>query len=203
MIVVGLTGSIAMGKSTVGAMFAREGVPLFDSDAAVHEAYRGPGALVVEAAFPGVIDDGVIDRDRLAQRVIGDSAALAWLEAMVHPMIEKMRQDFLSRAAAQQKRLVVVDVPLLFESGAHRSVDVIVVVSASEAVQKTRALGRHGMTLPRFEQIIARQAPDSEKRRRAHTVIDTNGALGTTRAQVQGFLRSVAAMPGKRAAAHA
>jgi len=203
MIVVGLTGSIAMGKSTVGAMFAREGVPLFDSDAAVHEAYRGPGAQIVEAAFPGVLDDGVVDRDRLAQRVIGDGAALARLEAIVHPMIEKVRQDFLSRAAAQEKRLVVVDVPLLFEAGAHRSVDVIVVVSAPEAVQKTRALGRRGMTLLRFEQIIARQTPDREKRRGAHTVIDTSGALATTRAQVQGFLRALAAMTGKKAPANA
>lgn len=198
MIVVGLTGSIAMGKSTVGAMFAAEGAPLFDSDAAVHALYAGPGAAAIEAAFPGVVVAGGVDRDRLSQRVIGDREALARLEGIVHPLVETARREFLARAAAEGRRLAVVDVPLLFEAGADESVDVILVVSAPEAVQKRRALAREGMTLTRFEGIIARQIPDPEKRRRAHMIIDTNGAHEATRAQVRSFLRSVAAMPGKK-----
>jgi dephospho-CoA kinase len=199
-IVVGLTGSIAMGKSTVAAMFAAEGAPVFDADVAVHAFYRGPGAQAVENAFPGVLADGAIDRNLLAQRVLGDRAAIARLEAIVHPEVGKMRQAFLDAAATQGRRLVVVDIPLLFESGGDRAVDVVVVVSASELVQKARALAREGMTLERFEKIIAKQTPDREKRRRAHMVIDTNGALEATRAQVRGFLRCAATMTGGRMA---
>ena len=198
MIVVGLTGSIAMGKSTAAAIFAAEGVPVFDADAAVHSLYSGPEAQAIEAAFPGVLMAGAVDRDRLAQRVLGDSAALARLEGIVHPMVAKARQEFLRRAATQGRRLVVVDIPLLFESGGEKSVDVIVVVSASEIVQKARALAREGMTLERFGGIIARQTPDREKRRRAHAIIDTNGAIEATRAQLQGFLRCAAGMVGGR-----
>ena len=200
MIVVGLTGSIAMGKSTVAAMFAAEGAPVFDADIAVHAFYRSPGAQAVESAFPGVLVDGAIDRNLLAQRVLADRAAIARLEAIVHPEVGKMRQAFLDAAATQGRRLVVVDIPLLFESGGDRAVDVVVVVSASEIVQKARALAREGMTLQRFEKIIAKQTPDREKRRRAHMVIDTNGALEATRAQVRGFLRCAATMAGRRMA---
>jgi dephospho-CoA kinase len=197
-IVVGLTGSIAMGKSTAAAIFAAEGVPVFDSDAAVHTLYSGPEAQAIETAFPGVLVAGAVDRDRLAQCVLGDSAALARLEGIVHPMVAKARQEFLRRAATQGRRLVVVDIPLLFESGGEKSVDVIVVVSASEIVQKARALAREGMTLERFGRIIARQTPDREKRRRAHAIIDTNGAIEATRAQLRGFLRCAAGMLGRR-----
>jgi dephospho-CoA kinase len=197
-IVVGLTGSIAMGKSTVAAMFAAEGVPVFDADVAVHAFYRSPGAQAVEDAFPGVLVDGAIDRNRLAQSVLGDRLAIARLEAIVHPKVATMRQAFLDAAAAQGRHLVVVDIPLLFESGGDRSMDVVIVVSASEIVQKTRALAREGMTLERFEKIIAKQIPDREKRRRAHMVIDTNGAFEATRAQVRGFLRCAVTMTGKR-----
>ncbi len=203
MIVVGLTGSIAMGKSTVAAMFAAEGAPVFDADIAVHAFYRSPGAQAVESAFPGVLVDGAIDRNLLAQRVLADRAAIARLEAIVHPEVGKMRQAFLDAAAAQGRRLVVVDVPLLFESGGDSLVDVVVVVSAPEIVQKARALAREGMTLERFDRIIARQTPDREKRRRAHMVIDTNGALEETRAQVRGFLRCAANMTGRRMASDA
>ena len=199
MIVVGLTGSIAMGKSTAAAMLTAEGAPVFDSDAEVHAFYGGPGARAVEMAFPGVLVQGAIDRDRLAQRVMNDRAALARLESIVHPEVAKARQAFLFRAAARGARLVVADIPLLFESGGEKAVDIILVVSASEIVQKARALAREGMTLERFDRIIARQTPDTEKRRRAHMVIDTNGAIEATRAQVRGFLRSASAMVGKRA----
>jgi dephospho-CoA kinase len=152
-IILGLTGSIAMGKSTVAAMFAAEGAPVFDSDAAVHAIYRSAGAQSVEAVFPGVLREGAIDRDRLAARVIGDPAALARLEGVVHPMVEaaparNSRREFLAGAAARNRRVVVVDAALLFESGADRSVDVILVVSASELVQKERAFARPGMTRP-------------------------------------------------------
>jgi dephospho-CoA kinase len=198
-IVVGLTGSIAMGKSTVAAMFAAQGAPLFDADLAVHAFYRGPGARAVESAFPGILVDGVIDRNLLAQGVLGDRAAIARLEAIVHPEVGKMRQAFLDAAATQGRRLVVVDIPLLFESGGEKAVDVVVVVSASETVQKARALAREGMTFERFGRIIARQTPDSEKRRRAHVVIDTNGAIEATRAQLRGLLRCAAGMTGGRA----
>jgi dephospho-CoA kinase len=198
-IVVGLTGSIAMGKSTVAAMFVAEGAPLFDADSAVHALYRGSGALAVERAFPGVLRHGAVDRNRLAQIVLGDSAALARLEGIVHPMVATARQEFLSLAAAQRRRLVVIDVPLLFESGGDRSVDVIVVVSASEIVQKARALARESMTSERFQKIVAKQTPDKEKRRRAHMIIDTNGAMEATRAQVRGFLRCASSMIGRKA----
>lgn len=203
MIVVGLTGSIAMGKSTVGALFAAEGAPVFDGDSTVHALYRGEGVAAVEAAFPGVVREGVVDRDRLAQRVLGDGAALARLEGIVHPMVAQARREFLIRSAAQGRRLVVVDIPLLFETGGERSVDIIVVVSASQAAQRARALARGGMTRERFEQLIAKQTPDQEKRRRAHLVIDTNGAVETTRAQVRGFLRCTAPMIGRSANFHA
>jgi dephospho-CoA kinase len=183
MIILGLTGSIAMGKSTVAAMFAAEGVPVFDSDAAVHACYSGPEALVVEAAFPGVVRDGAVDRERLAARVVGDPAALARLEAIVHPMVEAARRDFVRRADAENRRVVVVDVP--------------------EPVQKARALARPGMTSARLEAIMARQMSDRDKRRRAHMIVENNGARETTRAQVQGLLRSVAAMPGRKTSAYA
>ena len=199
MIVVGLTGSIAMGKSTVAAMFAAEGAPVFDGDSTVHALYRGAGAPVVEAAFPGVVRQGAVDRDRLARIVLADSAALARLEGIVHPMVARARQEFLSGAAAERRRLVVVDIPLLFETGGDRSVDVIVVVSASQSTQRARALARDGMTRERFEQVVAKQTPDREKRRRAHLVVDTNGAIEATRRQVRGFLRCAAPMIGGRA----
>jgi len=202
-IVIGLTGSIAMGKSTVAAMFAAEGAPVFDADAAVHAFYRSPDAEAVEAAFPGVLHDGAIDRERLAERVVGDPAALGRLEAIVHPRVRIARRDFLRRAAVGDRRIVVIDVPLLFESGGDPSVDLVVVVSASETVQKGRALARSGMTSARLAAIIARQTPDRDKRRGAHMIIDTNMALEATRAQVRGLLRSVAAMPGRRVAADA
>jgi dephospho-CoA kinase len=198
-IVVGLTGSIAMGKSTAAAIFAAEGVLVFDADTAVHALYRSSEAQAIEAAFPGVLVAGAIDRDRLSRRVLGDSAALARLESIVHPLVGKARREFLRSAVAQSKRLVVVDIPLLFESGGEKSVDVVAVVSASEIVQKARALAREGMTFERFGRIIARQTPDSEKRRRAHVVIDTNGAIEATRAQLRGLLRCAAGMAGGRA----
>jgi dephospho-CoA kinase len=197
-IVAGLTGSIAMGKTTVAGMFAALGAPVFDADAAVREFYRSPGTQAVEAAFPGVIEGGEVNREKLAAATLADAKALERLEAIVHPEVARLRREFLERAAAQGRRVVVVDVPLLIETAGHEAVDLVLVVSASEAAQRARALGRPGMSAAKFEAILARQTPDREKRRLAHCVIDTDGALEQTRAQVAGVLRAIAAMPGGR-----
>jgi dephospho-CoA kinase len=198
MIVIGLTGSIAMGKSTVGAMLQAAGAPLFDSDAAVHAFYRSPEARVVEEAFPGVLVDGVVDRVALSAKVLEDRAAVARLEALVHPKVAAARQTFLEQEAQRGRRIAVVDIPLLFEVSAQKSVDLILVVSAPEPVQKARALARKGMTEERFAAIVAKQIPDREKRRRAHFIIETNGPFEATRAQATGLLRSIAGAAAAR-----
>ena len=198
MIVAGLTGSIAMGKSTVSAMFAELGVPTFDSDHAVRDFYAGAGAKTIDAAFPGVAVAGEVDRERLGARVLGDAEALKRLEGLVHPAVAEARAQFVKRAAAAGRRLVIVDVPLLFETGGEVAVDLVLVVSAPEAVQRARALKRSGMTEPKLAAILSRQISDAEKRRRAHFVIDTRGRLELTRAVVAQFTRSIAALAGGR-----
>ena len=203
MIVIGLTGSLAMGKSTVAAMLREAGAPVFDSDEAVHLLYRGADAAEIEQAFPGVTIDGVVDRGRLAEKVLNDPAALARLEAIVHPKVAAARDQFLQRAAQAGRRVAVADIPLLFESSAEKSVDLVVVVSAPESVQKARALSREGMTEKRFAAIVAKQMPDSEKRRRAHFVIETDCPFDATRAKMRGLLRSIAGMTGRNLYLHA
>ncbi len=198
MIVVGLTGSIAMGKSTVAAMFAELGVPAFDADEAVRDFYAGEGAKSIEATFPGVLVEGRIDRDRLGAHVLGDASALKQLEGLVHPAVAKARVQFLERAAAEGRRLAIVDVPLLFETGGELDVDLVVVVSVPEHVQRARALKRKGMTEAKLEAVRSRQAPDAEKRRRAHFIIDTRGSCDSTRAAVAQFTRAIAALTGGR-----
>ena len=190
MIVVGLTGSIGMGKSTVAKMFAEEGAPSFDSDAAVHALYARGGAGVgpVEAAFPGVARNGAIDRGALSARVVGDEAAMQCLEAIVHPLVRRAQGEFIESNRAAGIRYVVLDIPLLFESGGAKLVDKVVVVSAPADVQRERVLARPGMTAEKFETILARQVPDAEKRARADFVIDTGGPFETTRAQVRAVL---------------
>lgn len=197
MLVLGLTGSIAMGKSTSAAMFRALGVPVHDADAAVHALYGGAAVGPVEAAFPGVAVDGRIDRERLASHVVGDAAALARLEAIVHPLVRAAERDFLARAVASGARRVVLDVPLLFETGGAARVDAVVLVTAPAAVQRERALRRPGMTEERLAAILARQMPDAEKRRRAHFVVDTSGDFAAAARAVAAILRAVAAMPGK------
>ena len=199
MIVIGLTGSIAMGKSTVSAIFAELGVPTFDADDAVRDFYAGEGATAIEAAFPGVVVKGQVDRERLGSRVLGDPDALKRLEGLVHPAVAKMRAGFIDRAEAVGRRVVVVDVPLLFETGGEANVDLVVVVSAPAPVQRERALSRAGMTEAKLDAILARQTSDAEKRRRAHFIIDTRGQHELTRRVVAQFMRSVAAMAGGRA----
>ena len=198
MIIAGLTGSIAMGKSTVGAMFAELGVPTFDSDHAVRDFYAGEGATAIEAAFPGAVVSGQVDRERLGSRVLGDAEALRRLEGLVHPAVAQARVQFLDRAEAAGRRLVIVDVPLLFETGGDANVDLVVVVSAPESIQRERAMGRPGMTEAKLKAILSRQTSDAEKRRRAHFVIDTRGRLELTRAVVGQFVRSTAALAGGR-----
>lgn len=190
MIVIGLTGSIGMGKSTVAQMFAQEGAPFFDSDAAVHALYAPGGAAVapVEAAFPGVVKDGGVDREALSARVVGDSVAIKLLESIVHPLVRQAQAEFLQKNRDARTRCVVLDIPLLFESGGARMVDKVVVVSAPSEIQRERVLARPGMTPEKFEAILARQTPDAEKRALADFVIDTGGALENTRAQVRAVL---------------
>ncbi len=190
MIVIGLTGSIGMGKSTVAAMFAEEGVPVFDSDAAVHALYAPGGAAVdlVEQAFPGVVGAGAIDRAALSARVLGDEAAIGKLEAIVHPLVAAAQRDFLEAAREAAAWCAVLDIPLLLEARGPRAVDKVVVVSAPAEVQRARVLARPGMTPEKFESILARQLPDAEKRARADFVIDTGGDLEQTRAQVRSVL---------------
>jgi dephospho-CoA kinase len=192
LIIAGLTGSIAMGKSTVAGMFAGLGVPTFDADEAVRHFYAGEGVAVVDAAFPGVVVSGQVDRERLGSRVLGDAEALRRLEGIVHPAVAQARGQFLIRADAAGRRLVIVDVPLLFETGGESTVDLVIVVSAPAAVQRARALARAGMSEAKLEAILSRQTPDAEKRRRAHFVIDTDGRLELTRAVIAQFVRSTA-----------
>ncbi|MFG1360766.1 dephospho-CoA kinase [Xanthobacter pseudotagetidis] len=194
---LGLTGSIGMGKSATAAMFRDLGVPVHDADAAVHLLYAGAAVAPVEAAFPGVTRDGAIDRPALSARVLNDAAAMARLEAIVHPLVRAEENKFLDAARRAGARLAVLDIPLLFETGGDRRVDAVAVVSAPIAVQRARVLDRPGMTEARFEAILAKQMPDAEKRRRAHFVIDTGRGFEAARHQVEGVARALAG-PGRR-----
>lgn len=185
MIVLGLTGSIGMGKSTASAMFRDEGVPVHDSDEAVHRLYAGAAAPLVEAAFPGSTADGVVDRAALGKLVLGDAAAMKKLEGIVHPLVRADADAFLARQRAAGAKLAVLDIPLLFETGGRDRVEKIVVVSAPADVQRARVLGRPGMTPEKFEAISARQMPDDEKRRLADYIIDTSQGLDVTRAHIR------------------
>jgi dephospho-CoA kinase len=186
MIVVGLTGSIGMGKSTTAAMFREAGVPVYDADAAVHDLYSRGGAAVgpVGEAFPGVVKDGAIDREALRQRVLGDPEALKRLNGIVHPLVGQDRIKFFQAAEAKGADLVVLDIPLLFETGGHARMDAVVVVSAPEDMQRERVLARPGMSPERLDAILAQQMADAEKRARAHFVVDTGRGLEPARAQV-------------------
>jgi dephospho-CoA kinase len=191
MIVVGLTGSIAMGKSTLAQMLRELGAPVFDADEAVRELYRGETAGKVEAEFPGVLVEGAVDRGRLARYVVNDAAAIKRLEAIVHPAVGKRRTRFLDEARRVGARAAILDIPLLFETGGDRRVDVVLVVSAPPDVQRARALARPGADAEKFEGLLARQIPDVDKRRRAHFVIDTSGSLADSHRQAQDFLRAI------------
>ena len=193
MIVLGLTGSIGMGKSATARLFAEEGARVHDSDAVVHALYAKGGAAVgpVGEAFPGVIKDGAIDRAALAERVGGDPEALKRLEAIVHPLVAQSRDGFLARARAEGAPVVVLDVPLLFEAGQADGVDAVVVASCPAELQRTRVLARPGMTPEKLEALLARQIPDAEKRARADFVVDTGQGFDAARAQVRQILHQV------------
>ncbi len=196
MIVLGLTGSIGMGKSTAAKMFAEAGIPVHDSDEAVHRLYAGAGAPLVEAAFPGTVRDGVVDRTTLAGKVLGNSEALKRLESIIHPLVRADADAFLARHRAAGAPLAVLDIPLLFETGGRDRVDKVVVVSAPADVQRIRVLRRPGMTEEKFASILARQVPDAEKRARADFVIDTGHELDHTRELVRQVV--AAALAGER-----
>ena len=196
MLVIGLTGSIGMGKSSTAAMFRALGVPVQDADSVVHALYRGAAIGPVEAAFAGTTTSAGVDREALGRRVLGDAAALKTLEAIIHPLVRAQRDAFIAQARANGARCAVLDIPLLFETGGEASVDVVLVVSASPGTQRARVLARPGMTVDKLEHILARQLPDSDKRKRAHCVIDTGHGLDAARRQVADVLAAVAAMTG-------
>jgi dephospho-CoA kinase len=196
MFIIGLTGSIAMGKSTTARLFAEAGVPVHDADAAVHKLYEGPAVAAIEAEFPGTTHDGKVDRVALGQRVMGDAAALKRLEAIIHPQVREAEKRFLRETEASGARIVVLDIPLLFETGGDKRVDAVVVVSAPAEMQRQRALER-GVSLERLEAVLARQVPDEEKRRRADFVVDSSRGTDHARAQVANILAAVAKMPSR------
>ncbi|HEY3222506.1 MAG TPA: dephospho-CoA kinase [Pseudolabrys sp.] len=198
MFVLGLTGSLGMGKSATAKMFAEEGIPVHDADAAVHDLYEGAAAPVIEAAFPGTTAAGKVDRDKLAQRVLGDSAALEKLEAIVHPLVRRAEQAFLDEAVRKGARVAVLDIPLLFETGGDARCDAVVVVSAPLKIQRARALERSGMTEQKFAAILVKQMSDAEKRARADFVVDTSKGFNVARTQVRDILARIATMPKRR-----
>ncbi len=191
MIVLGLTGSIGMGKSTAAGMFRDEGVPVHDADEAVHRLYAGSAAPLIEAAFPGSTVDGVVDRAALGKLVLGDAAAMKRLETIIHPLVRADTDAFLAGHRAAGAKLVVLDIPLLFETGGGDRVEKVVVVSAPADVQRDRVLARPGMTEEKFEAIRARQTPDEEKRRLADYVIDTSQGFDVTRARIRGIIEEL------------
>jgi dephospho-CoA kinase len=198
MLIIGLTGSIGMGKSTTLQMFADEGVPVYDADAAVHAVYSSTAVPVVEAAFPGTTADGKVDRQKLSQRVLGNPDALQKLEQIVHPLLGAHRQKFLEQAETSGAPIVLMDVPLLFETGGEKRMDAVVVVSAPAELQRERVLARENMTPDKLDAILARQMPDAEKRKRADFVVDTSRGLEPVRAEVKDILAKVAKMPQRR-----
>ena len=198
MFILGLTGSLGMGKSTTAGFFAEAGVPVHDADAVVHALYEGEAVPAIEAAFPGTTSGGKVDRARLAARVTDDPAALRRLEQIVHPLVRAAQARFLAAAQARGAEVVVLDIPLLFETGGHERVDAIVVASAPPETQRQRVLERPGMTADKLDALLERQMADSEKRARADFIVDTSRGFDAARAQVREILRAVATMPKRR-----
>ena len=196
--VLGLTGSIGMGKSTTARLFAEAGVPVYDADATVHMIYEGEAAPAIEAAFPGTTVGGKVDRIRLSEQVVHDPAAIKRLEQIVHPMLRAHHQKFLDDAERSGAAVAVVDVPLLFETGGEKRVDAVVGVTTDSDIQRQRILARDNMTSEKLDAILARQLPDSEKRRRADFVVDTSHGLDPVRARIREILIEAAKMPRRR-----
>jgi dephospho-CoA kinase len=196
--ILGLTGSIGMGKSTTAKLFAEAGAPVYDADAAVHKIYEGEAAPAIEAAFPGTTVDGRVDRAKLSAKVVHDQAAIKQLEQIVHPMLGASRKKFLDDAERAGTPVVVMDIPLLFETGGEKRVDAVVVVSTDSATQRERILARGTMTSEALDGILARQLPDAEKRKRADFVVDTSHGLDPVRAAIRDILAAVVKMPARR-----
>lgn len=191
MIVIGLTGSIGMGKSTTARLFREAGVPVHDSDEAVHRLYSGEAAPLIEAAFPGTVKDGVVDRTLLASRILGDTAAIKTVERIAHPLVRTDADAFLDAQRESGQPLAVLDIPLLFETGGEARVDRIVVVSAPADIQRERVLARPGMTVEKFEAILARQVPDAEKRARADFIVESGDGLDEARRSVEAIVEKL------------
>ena len=198
MIILGLTGSIGMGKSTTAKLFAEAGVPVYDADAAVHRLYEGEAVPAIEAAFPGTTVDGKVDRARLSALVVHDPAAMKQLERIVHPMLGASRKKFLDEAERSGAPVAVVDVPLLYETGGESRVDAVVVVTTTPEVQRERILARDNMSSEKLDAILARQLPDSEKRKRADFVVDTSHGLEPVRARIRDILEQAVKLPQRR-----
>ena len=193
--IIGLTGSIGMGKSTTAAMLREAGIPVYDADAAVHAAYAVGGVAVgpVGNAFPGTVSEGRVDREELRQQVLGNPAAMAKLNSIVHPLIGKSRADAFAAATASGADMIVLDVPLIYETGGEKNMNAVIVVSAPPEMQRERVLAREGMTPERLDAILAQQIPDAEKRKRADYVIDTGRGLAAARAQVTEVIKALRA----------
>lgn len=189
--ILGLTGSVGMGKSTTAQMFVSEGIPMFDADAAVHHLYAGEAAPLIEREFPGTTADGKVDREKLSAQVVGKPEALLRLEKLIHPLVGQLREKFMRDAEKEGAKAVLLDIPLLFETGDPAKFHAVIVVSAPEEVQRVRVLARPGMTPEKFEAILKRQTPDSEKRARADFVINTGDGLESARKQVKEVLAEV------------
>ncbi|MBI5130765.1 MAG: dephospho-CoA kinase [Rhodopseudomonas palustris] len=198
MLILGLTGSIGMGKSTTAKLFQEAGVPVYDADATVHKIYEGEAVPAIEAAFPGTIVNGKVDRALLSANVVHDADAMKRLEQIVHPMLRSHHQNFLDDAESSGAPIAVVDVPLLFETGGEKRVDAVVVVTTSPEVQRERILARDNMTPEKLDAILARQMPDAEKRKRADFLVDTSHGLDPVRAQIREILTAAAKMPRRR-----
>src|SRR3977135_2207021 len=198
MLLLGLTGSIGMGKSTTATLFAEAGVPVYDADATVHMLYEGEAVPAIEAAFPGTTANGKVDRSKLSARVVHDPAAIKRLEQIVHPMLGASRQKFLDDAERSGAAVAVVDVPLLFETGGEKRVDAVVVVTTAPELQRQRILARDNMTSEKLDAILARQLPDAEKRRRADFVVDTSDGLDPVRLRIRDILNEAVKMPRRR-----
>ena len=199
MLILGLTGSIGMGKSTTAKLFIEAGVPVYDADAAVHQLYEGEAAPVIEAAFPGTTANGKVDRAKLSARVVQDPVAIKQLEQIVHPMLGASRQKFFADAEAAGAPIVVLDIPLPFKTGGEKRVDAVVVVTTSPELQRERVLARGTMDAAKLEAIIAKQMPDAEKRKRADFIVDTSHGLDPVRARIRDILAEVVKMPQRRA----
>src|ERR1700704_1096167 len=198
MVILGLTGSIGMGKSTTAGFFAEAGAPVHDADAAVHRLYAGAAASAIEAAFPGTTAGGKVDRARLGEQVLKDPAALKRLEAIVHPLVRRDEERFLRAAEGAGATVAVLNIPLLFETGGETRCDAVVVVSAPPEMQRARVMERPGMTGEKFASLLGKQMPDPGKRQRADFVVDTSKDLDSTRAQVRAILRAAAKLPKRR-----